>query len=255
MSSPVFLDAAASTASAGDVIVVEGGEARHASVTRLAPGERVDIVDGAGARASGVVVEGSPERLEVRVDATSFDDDPEVVLVQALAKGGRDEEAVEAATQLGATRVIPWAAERSIVQWRGAKAEKGRSSWQDRVVAAAKQSRRARVPVVDPLVTTATLGGLVEQAVGRGATVLVLHETATQPLALPVRPGEPFEPLWLIVGPEGGIADGELDALVTAGGVATRLGPYVLRASEAGPAAIAAASALRGAWAAPPSAL
>jgi 16S rRNA (uracil1498-N3)-methyltransferase len=108
---------------------------------------------------------------------------------------------------------------------------------------------------VDSLATTETLRGLVEDATRRGGTVLVLHETATRPLALPVRPGEPLEPLWLIVGPEGGIADAELETLVAAGGIATRLGPYVLRASEAGPAAIAAASALRGAWASPPSAL
>ncbi len=255
MSAPVFLSDGAATARPGDEVEVLGAEARHASVQRRGPGERVELVDGCGARASGVVTEASPERLAVLIDATSFDEDPEVILVQALAKGGRDEQAIEAATELGATRIVPWAAARCVVQWRGPKADKARASWGERVTAAAKQSRRARVPEVDACVTTGQLAALVTAAVARGERVVVLHETETAPLAFsPVR-GEPPQPLWLIVGPEGGISDEELAAFTAAGAVAARLGPYVLRASSAGPAAIAAASALRGTWAATPPAL
>ncbi len=255
MSAPVFLSESAGSAAVGDTLVLGGQEARHAAVQRRGVGDRVDIVDGLGRRASGVLTEAEPDRVAVLVDAVSLDVDPEVVLVQALAKGGRDEEAIEAATQLGVTRVIPWAAERAIVQWRGPKADKARASWADRVAAAAKQSRRARVPEVDALTDTDALAGLIDRAVRGGALVFVLHESAAAPLALPVRPGEPYDPIWFVVGPEGGISDAELVTLTAAGGVATRLGPYVLRASEAGPAAIAAAAALRGAWATPPSAL
>lgn len=255
MSAPIFLSDGAATARPGDEVAVTGAEARHASVQRRGQGERVELADGRGARASGVVVEASAERFVVRVDATSFDDDPEIVLVQALAKGGRDEQAIEAATELGVTRVVPWAASRSVVQWRGAKADKALRSWADRVLAAAKQSRRARIPVVDGLVTTPQLASAVAAAVARGERVVVLHESADAPLAFVAVRGEPLEPLWFIVGPEGGIADDELAILVAAGAVAARLGPYVLRASSAGPAAIAAAAALRGTWAAAPGSL
>lgn len=248
MSAPVFVSDGAAAARPGDDVVVTGPEAHHAAVQRRGPGERVELVDGRGARASGVVGEAGPERLVVRIDATSFDDDPEVVLVQALAKGGRDEQAIEAATELGATRIVPWSAARCVVEWRGAKADKARASWADRVLAAAKQSRRARVPVVDGLVTTAQLASAVSAAVSRGARVIVLHESAAAPLSLGAVAGEPLEPLWFIVGPEGGIADDELATLTASGAVAARLGPYVLRASSAGPAAIAAAAALRGTW-------
>jgi 16S rRNA (uracil1498-N3)-methyltransferase len=248
VSAPVFLSDGAATARPGDEVVVTGPEAHHAFVQRLGQGDRVDLVDGRGARASGAVIEASTERLLVRVDSTSFDDDPEVVLVQALAKAGRDEQAIEAATELGATRIVPWAAARCVVEWRGAKAHKARASWEDRVLAAAKQSRRARVPVVGGLVTTTQLAAAVAAAVSRGARVVVLHEAAGEPLAFSPVKGEPLAPLWFVVGPEGGIADAELATLVAAGAVAVRLGPYVLRASSAGPAAIAAAAALRGAW-------
>ncbi len=249
MSAPVFLAGEATTALPGDRIEVTGPEAHHAAVQRRGQGERVDLVDGLGARASGVVAEVGPDRLVVQIDATSRDEDPEVVLVQALAKGGRDEQAIEAATELGATLIVPWAADRSIVQWRGPKADKARSSWQDRVASAAKQSRRARVPEVSPVVATGELATLLAAAVARGAHAVVLHESATAPLAFAPVPGEPLAPLWFVVGPEGGISDEEIASLVAAGAVATRLGPYVLRASSAGPAAIAAAAALRGAWA------
>ena len=69
------------------------------------------------------------------------DPDPELVLVQALAKGNRDELAIEAATELGIDAVVPWQAERSIVRWKADKATKGTAKWQMAVRAAAKQSR------------------------------------------------------------------------------------------------------------------
>ncbi|WP_062518451.1 16S rRNA (uracil(1498)-N(3))-methyltransferase [Demequina gelatinilytica] len=251
MTAPVFVDPAAASAAVGDRIRVEGDEARHAvTVQRRRIGERVDVVDGAGARASGIIAATGDRWMEVAVDAVGRDVDPPVTLVQALAKGGRDEQAVEAAVELGATRIVPWASERAIVQWRGPKAAKGREKWASLGLAAAKQSRRAFVPVVDDAVTSKQLAALVREAVDAGDRVLVLHEASAEPLA-GLAWADPDQPVWLIVGPEGGISDGELDALRAAGAAAVVLGPHVLRASSAGPAALAALGALRGHWAAP----
>ena len=142
MSAPVFLCAEAADAVVGSVLTLTGSEARHAAtVQRRTVGERVDLVDGHGVRALGVITEVRLDELDVRIDGVSRDVDTEITLVQALAKGGRDEQAVEAATGLGATRVVPWASDRAIVQWRGAKVDKGRSAWESLVLAAAKQSR------------------------------------------------------------------------------------------------------------------
>ncbi|WP_062133098.1 16S rRNA (uracil(1498)-N(3))-methyltransferase [Demequina aestuarii] len=251
MSAPVFLSDAAADARPGDVIAVTGDEARHAvTVQRRGPGEAVDVVDGAGWRARGVIAEASPDRMSVRVESVSRDDDPAVVLVQALAKGGRDEQAVEAAIELGATRIVPWAASRSIVQWRGDKAQKARAKWQSLVVTATKQSRRALVAPVDPQVSSAELARLVREAVARGERVLVLHESATTGLATLAWVGS-TTPVWVVVGPEGGISDDERAALTDAGAEAVVLGPHVLRASTAGPAAMAALAVARGHWTAP----
>ncbi|GIG55484.1 16S rRNA (uracil(1498)-N(3))-methyltransferase [Demequina activiva] len=248
MSAPVFLCPKAADARPGDVLAVDGDEGRHAvTVQRRAVGEAVDLVDGLGRRASGEIIEAGGGQMRVRVAAVAQDHDAEVVLVQALAKGGRDEQAVESAIELGATRIVPWGAQRSIVQWRGPKADKARDKWAALVVAATKQSRRARVASVDAVVSTAQLTRLVADAVGDGACVLVLHEAAAGPLtAVPWE--DPRQPVWLIVGPEGGISDDELEQLRSAGARPVVLGPHVLRASSAGPAAIAALAAVRGTW-------
>ena len=125
---------------AGRAFVLEGTEARHAvTVKRLAPGEPVDIVDGAGTRMSGRVVAASPAALEVECTSLAVEERPatRLVLVQALAKGDRDELAIETATELGIDAVIPWQSERSIVRWKGDRAARAHAKWQSVVAAAA----------------------------------------------------------------------------------------------------------------------
>jgi 16S rRNA (uracil1498-N3)-methyltransferase len=163
------------------------------------------------------------------------------VLVQALAKGDRDEQAIEAATELGVDEVVPWQAGRSIVVWRGERAAKAHRKWGSVVLAAAKQSRRATVPVVAPVAHRRGVTELVRQA----SLALVLHEDASTALATVALP--PDGDVLLVVGPEGGIAPDELEAFTGAGARAVRLGDTVLRSSSAGPAALAVLSAA-GRW-------
>jgi 16S rRNA (uracil1498-N3)-methyltransferase len=232
--------AAWTSAAVGDEVDVGGAEGRHAmTVVRLRPGETV-LLGGGGRRAEATVTHTGKgafsARLETVVDEP--ENDPRIVLVQALAKGGRDEQAVETATELGVDEVVPWQAARGVAVWRGGdRQEQGRRRWQSVCVAASKQARRARVPVVsEPAATSDVAARLRRAALG-----LVLHEAATEPLSaveLPVT-GD----LVVVVGPEGGIGDGELAGLVTAGGRPVRLGPEVLRSSTAGPAAVAVLAA------------
>ncbi len=249
MSAPVFIHPGSGSASVGDILTLSGAEGRHAAtVQRLGVGEPIELVDSGGARAAGAIVAVRPGEVDVRVDGIGRDEDPPVTLVQALAKGGRDEQAIEAATELGATRIVPWQARRSIAQWKGPKADKGRERWRSLVTAATKQSRRALVPAVEPLVTTAQLLRLVAHAVAAGERVLVLHEEAATPIGALAWP-DPRQGVWLVVGPEGGIPDDEVAQLAAAGAEAVVLGPHVLRTSSAGPAAIAALAIARGTWA------
>lgn len=237
MTAPLFLLAAGTLAdpAVGGVIELDGPEARHAAtVKRLAVGEQVLLADGSGVVVHGVVSSVAKDRLDVVVESLEHAPPaiPRVTLVQALAKADRDDQAIEAATELGVDVVVPWQAERSIVQWKGERGAKSLRKWEQVVRAAAKQSRRATVPVVEPLVDRRALVSLIE-----GRRTLVLHEDADQTLsALEV---DDVEEVVLVVGPEGGIAPAELDAFAAAGATTVRLGPHVLRSSSAGPAAIA----------------
>jgi 16S rRNA (uracil1498-N3)-methyltransferase len=254
MSAPVFL-AEASTAhplsgyAPGSVYVLDGAEGRHAGVVqRRGPGERIDVVDGAGVRLRTVVESVEGAEVHLRVEQVDVEPAPAVVvtLVQALAKGDRDEMAVEAATELGADAIIPWQAERSVVVWRGDRAAKSRARWVSTVRAATKQARRCRIPSVEMPLTTKQLAARAREVVAAGGAVVVLHEEATSPLAAAPLPdaGE----LLVVVGPEGGISEGEVALLAEAGAVTARLGPHVLRTSTAGPVAIALLSERLGRW-------
>ncbi|HHU10232.1 MAG TPA: 16S rRNA (uracil(1498)-N(3))-methyltransferase [Intrasporangiaceae bacterium] len=246
MTSPVFvLDTAVlAGAEVGTTLVLDGPEGRHAAtVRRIGAGERVDLVDGHGRRVHALVRSGDRASLTLEVEQVTDEPEPapRLVLVQALAKGDRDDQAIEAATELGVDAVIPWQAARSIVQWRGERGAKSHRKWVDRVYAASKQSRRARFPVVEPV---ADLRALLSRAEAAAAT-FVLHEEANEPLARAELPhtGD----ILVVVGPEGGITPDELDALRQVGAQVVRLGHTVLRSSSAGPAALAVLSA-RSRW-------
>lgn len=232
----------------GSTVTLTGAEARHAGgAMRLGPGDPILVADTAGRRAHGTVAAADREAVTVTVEQV---EDvpvhrPELVLVQALAKGDRDTLAVQAATELGVDAVVPWESERAIVRWRGPKEAKARQKWADALHAAAKQARRARLPVLEPTVSGAAVGGLVTE----GAVVVVLHEDATRPLtAADAADWAEAERILLVVGPEGGISAGELEALTAAGAQLRRLGANVLRSSTAGPAALAVLQHLLGRW-------
>lgn len=231
----------------GDVVVLDGEEGHHAvTVKRAQVGEEILLADGSGCLGHGEIVRLGPGSADVRLTAIeeAAVDGPRFVLVQALAKGGRDEQAVEAATELGVDGVLAWQARRCIVRWRPERAAKSLEKWRAVGVAAAKQSRRATIPEVTGPVSTADLARRLGGA-DAPAAVFVLHEDAEEPLAAATLPegGE----VWLVVGPEGGIAPEELDALTAVGARTVRLGPTVLRSSSAGPAALAVLNAM-GRW-------
>jgi 16S rRNA (uracil1498-N3)-methyltransferase len=267
VTSPLYLVAAGALdgVGPGSLVTLDGAEGRHAATVRRArAGEPIDVADGAGTVVRGSVDAVGRDTVTVRVAAMDHAPlpSPRLVLVQALAKGGRDELAVQTATELGVDAVVPWQASRCVVVWAGERGERSRRRWEDTVRAAAKQSRRPWLPPVGPVLSTASLAARVSAAVAAGGAGLVLHEDAEAALTGVTLPG-PWSPkagstgptgstspeVLIVVGPEGGISDPELEQLTAAGGRAVRLGPQVLRSSSAGAAALAVLSARLGRWA------
>src|SRR3954449_13571596 len=221
----------------GDVVDVEGDEAHHAvAVRRLRAGEALALTDGLGTTVTGVVHETGKRRLSVAIEevATVSEPEPRLTVVQALPKGDRGELAVEVLTEVGVATVVPWAAARSVAVWRGERAEKSLARWRATAREAAKQSRRAWFPHVEPLTSTQDVAGLVAEA----SIALVLHETASASVVDVAVPTTGT--VVVVVGPEGGIRDDELETLRKAGASVVHLGTEVLRTSTAGVATVAA---------------
>lgn len=234
MTAPLFfVDADALGA---DRVVVDGAEGRHAAdVRRLRVGERVDVGDGCGRVAHGVVAAVARGRIEVDVEtrAEEAPPSPRFVVVQALAKGGRDLDAVEAMTEVGVDEIVVWTAERSVAK----PTDRTLAKWAATAREAAKQSRRPWVPHVAGPMSTAEVCARIESA----SLAVVLHEEATTPLAAQAHPNS--GDLVLVVGPEGGLTEGEVAALRDAGAQVCRLGSSVLRTSTAGVAALSVLNA------------
>ncbi|MEU4802651.1 16S rRNA (uracil(1498)-N(3))-methyltransferase [Actinosynnema sp. NPDC023587] len=243
MTLPVFLVPALPP---GGSAVLDGPEGRHAAtVRRLRAGEELVLSDGTGAQVRCVVEEALKDSLRLAVVERWVVPEPavRVVVAQALVKGDRGELAVELATEAGVDGVVPWKAARCVVKWAdGPRGAKALERWRGTAREAAKQARRARVPVVAEPVDTAALVRLAESC----AAVLVLHESASDNIKSVPLPGA--GEVLLVVGPEGGITDVELSALIEAGAHAVRLGPTVLRASTAAAVALGALGVMTDRW-------
>jgi 16S rRNA (uracil1498-N3)-methyltransferase len=212
---------------------LDGDEGRHAAtVKRMREGEVIHLCDGQGTRAIATVEKVHKHSLDLTIDQFTFEDAPEprFVVVQALAKGERAELAVEMLTEVGADAIIPWRAEHSIGKWDSV--DKGLEKWRRTSRESAKQSRRAWIPEISNLKSTAEVCELMSQA----QSVFVLHESADQALAACAIREQGT--IMIVVGPEGGISPDELAAFSAAGARVVHMGASVMRTSTAGAIAV-----------------
>lgn len=221
-----------------DDLVVDGPAGHHlVRVRRLRAGERITAADGLGTWREYRVVEAGARGLVIAAEGPRrIEPAPTVGIAVAVAvtKGGLDD-VVTAVTELGAVRVVPLLAERVVARWDPARAERAGPRLGLVARAAAEQSRRARLPVIDPLTPVGDL-------VGRSGLVVADRRGLPAPLLDPPTEGE-----WTVaVGPEGGFSPEESQAF----GACPRLGlgPHVLRAATAPVAAVAALGARLAEW-------
>jgi 16S rRNA (uracil1498-N3)-methyltransferase len=213
-------------------------------VLRLAAGDEIVVVgEGVPFRvrltAVGDVVEG--ERVE-QLPAQRL---PRVTLVQGLAKGEKMDDVVRQATEIGVSRIVPFAAERSVVKLDPGKAEARAERWRRIAAEAAQQSQRADIPEVAGLRRSSELPVSLS-----GSVVLVCWEDAAGTPGIAgalgrIAPSEDTD-VAIVVGPEGGLTSAEVRALVAAGATVVSLGETVLRTETAGVVAAAIAIHARG---------
>ena len=216
-------------------------EAHHAlHVLRLRAGAAVELFDGRGQRAEGHIADVARRRVAVAVERAWTESRPApgapglVHLAFAVPKGSRADWLVEKATELGLASLRPTIFERSVAGKEPLSAAK-RERWLGHCAAAAKQAQVNWLPAIED---AAPIGDVLTRA--SGALILVGDTTADAMPVLEAMARRADEEILLVVGPEGGLAEGERTLLRAAGAVAVRLGRSVLRIETAAVALAAA---------------
>jgi 16S rRNA (uracil1498-N3)-methyltransferase len=221
----------------------DSDDAQHAiRVLRMSAGEVFMLSDGQGKWSKVKIFAVKKKSLEIEVIETGIQDPLEMsfTVVQALPKGDRLKECIEMLTEGGVDTIIPWSAQRSI-----GKAEKGIEKLQVTAREASKQSRRLFIPEVTDVANTSKVVELIAQH----DLVLVFHESATNKVSeIVTRKYYESQNVMIIIGPEGGITNEELELFKSAGAKVALMGRPILRSAHAGLAAMSAVNALIKVW-------
>jgi 16S rRNA (uracil1498-N3)-methyltransferase len=218
--------------------------AHHArEVLRLRSGDAIRVFDGRGEEYDARLDEVSRRTVSAHVTHAvphRAESPLELVLAVSPLKGDRMELVLQKATELGVAAIRPVVTQHTDTAARPALDGSRVLRWERVVSGAAEQCGRAVVPLVAPTIRLAEL--LARPLDG---TRIALLETAGH-APLPSVPVRPARPLLLLVGPAGGFAPAEIDALLEAGYAPASLGPRILRAETAAVAAVAIAQATWG---------
>lgn len=215
-----------------DSLSISKSELVHFKALRITPGEEIGVTTGNGKGFIAVVEDPASGSLrvtrELRAEGGSA-----IHLVQAIAKGGRDEIALQTATELGISSATALQAERSVSRWDG-KVAKNVERWRQIAISAIKQSQQLHLPEV---FYAESVSKLTPKGLG-----LVLDPRADVDFAS----CDLSQEVTIVIGPEGGFSEHEIAQLSERGFTAVRFGSSILRTSSAGPAAIACVKLLNG---------
>ncbi|HUN26589.1 MAG TPA: 16S rRNA (uracil(1498)-N(3))-methyltransferase [Steroidobacteraceae bacterium] len=213
-----------------------GAAVKHVKrVLRLEPGDELTLFDGRGgeyaARLEGfaqdaVLLAVGPQRAVERESPLA------VTLAQGISRGERMDLVVQKATELGVASIAPLVTERTVVRLDGGQAQMRVRHWRAIAIAACEQCGRNTLP---ELTAPQTLAGFLADSRPEGARLVLSPGGSLRTADL-----EPSRRVTLLIGPEGGLAEQELEAAVAAGFRTLRLGPRVLRTETAAIAALAA---------------
>lgn len=224
----------------GGVYEFDSEDAHHAiKVLRLSAGEIFNLSDGKGAWSRVSVANVNKKSMSVKVLETGFEEalSEQFTIIQAIPKGDRIKESIEMCTEGGVDRIVMWKSARSI-----GRADEKIEKLQHTAREASKQSRRFRIPEVTGVATT----DAVVDEIAKADLALVFHESATMTISQLVKPGA--KKVLIIIGPEGGLTDSEVETFAAAGAKVVLMGRPILRSAHAGLAALAAANTALSVW-------
>jgi 16S rRNA (uracil1498-N3)-methyltransferase len=224
----------------GQIYTFDNEDALHAiRVLRTGPGEVFWLSDGKGSFSTVKAIEVAKKSMQCEVLESEFQEplDIEYTVIQALPKGDRLKACAQLLTEAGADRLVFWSSARSI-----GKADKTLDKLDVTVREASKQARRFRIPeIVGPLTTAQVI-----DEIARTDIAFLFHESATSKLSAITAPK--VAKALIIIGPEGGITDEELEAFTSSGAKIALMGRPIFRSAHAGIAGLAAVQTLLKSW-------
>jgi len=224
----------------GQMYTFNNEDALHAiRVLRTGPGEVFWLSDGKGRYSTVKAIDVAKKSMQCEVIESQFQEplDIEYTVIQALPKGDRLKACAQLLTEAGADRIVFWSSARSI-----GKADKTLDKLDVTVREASKQARRFRIPeIVGPLTTAQ-----VVDEIARTDIAVLFHESATSKLSAIAAPA--VKKALIIIGPEGGITDEELETFTASGAKFALMGRPIFRSAHAGIAGLAAVQTLLKSW-------
>ncbi len=225
----------------GDVLLPRE-EAHHATrALRLGDGDEIELFDGRGRHASATISYAKRDTLRATVaeiqEASGYDVPWRLTLAVAFPKAHRQGYLVEKCTELGVSAIWPLISERTVAEPSSKTIER----WRRRAIEAAKQSRRAWVPVIE---TPASIGDTIQR--GQAIPLRAFADTGPNCVGLGVLLADEAEPdeTLVLIGPEGGWSDQEKEVMRRDGYDGLGLGPTILRTETAAVAVCAAIGAM-----------
>jgi len=227
--------------SSGTEIELPERAARHCTVLRLRRGDNVVVFSGEGGEFSAELTRVSRDDVRARLismRAVERESPLAITLAQCLSSSDRMDITLQKSTELGVSRIVPIASQRSVVRLSNERADRRIVHWRNVLVAACEQCGRNRVPEIDAITDFADFLGVPG---GEGRRLLLASDASRN-----LRDLEPSRAVMLLVGPEGGLAPEERRQAEASGFLPIRFGPRTLRTETAPLAAIAAMQAMWG---------
>lgn len=214
---------------------------RHAvQVLRLKPGAMIRLFDGKGREFEAKLTEVEKRRSQARLDEelSQVSESPlQITLLQGISRGERMDFAIQKAVELGVRTIVPVVTERCNVQLSHERAQKRMAHWQGVLVSACEQSGRSYLPEL------ADVSPLKQALEGVNDDLrLVLDPEASTGFHDLSKPSA----LTLLIGPEGGLSEAEIQQAQAHSFTAVQFGPRILRTETAATAALAVVQTLWG---------
>jgi 16S rRNA (uracil1498-N3)-methyltransferase len=206
---------------------------------RAKPGDSLLFNDDQGHRYHTTVVQITKHSLQAtiqQVENPPLSIRPSLILGQALLKGEKMGWVVQKATELGVSTIVPLITERVILKLSGKQEETHQARWKRIALEAAQQSERWRLPAILPLQTFRQFLGSNPES---PSILMTARAEGASLLTIPCSTEKPGTVITVIIGPEGGLSTGELEAAQSKNCAFASFGKEILRAETASLAALA----------------